>query len=216
MSDWLVIGSAPTVVKAFGELPLLHYTTITCNNGIRLVPFPDYYLIYDQDHAVAFEGAARLAQANGTHLVTIHRSNKEALRRQKLDFYDEYIQVDHGPHEPTREQWGRPAWSGQMCVEYACRNGATSIHLVGMDGYRKGNDYFDAATYRKPLNNDAFPVEMNEVKIRPRMQSLTDAFPEIQFVQYGDPVYDVDRENWEVVRVQLNAERQSSANMNIG
>lgn len=195
---WKVIGSSPSVLRTL-DMPPSDCKTITCNAGLKLVPVPDVFVCYDQKASIDYEGLIRAAKAGGSWLFTIHRDNHEAQVRHKLDFYDEY--VDFGPalKVPTREVWGKPMWSGQMCVEWACRNGATEIHLVGMDGYRNGADYFDERGMTPVLRNPDFPVEVTHSKILPRMQDLAEVFSEIEFVQWGDPVYKVEAPNWRVV-----------------
>jgi len=202
--NWLHIGSSPSVLE---YLPRARQEnridkTITCNAGILLEPRPDYYAAVDFPSQRRFVEQARAAQQNGTRLITMRRE-PQAMRDRDCDWYDEFIVMpDGGP--PTRDKWGAFQYTGPMCVEYAIRHGAKCVILVGCDGYTGVNDYFDG------WNNDHadpnFRYERMTIHhLKPRLQQLARLFPEVQFLQYGDPVYAVDADNWRVIGTGLGS-----------
>ena len=199
---WLVIGSSPSVVytlprvvESFAEKP---FKVITCNSGISLWPVPDFYVAVDEKASVWRAPFAKHAQQHGTKLITLDRC-PQSLKDRDVDWYDEF--VTNGKGKPTRTAYGAFAYSGPLCVEYACHHGAKQIHLVGMDGYRKGidDDHFDAGEVPRTKSADAW-AKCTLEHIQPRMQDLAAVWSEIKFIQYGDPCYEVLADNYLVIR----------------
>lgn len=195
--DWLMVGSSPSVLDT---LPNVHRqvpkkTVITCNSGIKLVPTPDYYFAVDEISTKGNYYRALAAQEQGTILGTLHRSSCKARKDRHIEHYDLHIREGHG--EPTREQYGAFRYTGPLCVEFACRNGAKVVHLVGFDGYRHATDYFDPKTDRKLESRRALSMaDSTHEYIQPRLQRLAAVFHDVWFVQYGTPCFQISTPNW--------------------
>ena len=189
---WLMIGTSPTVLQT---LPIARQQgigrIITCNGGLGVVPTPDVYIATDQIACQKYAPAARQAQQHGTRCVTLLRQ-KSALRDRDCHWYDEFLELGTG--EPTAATWGCFQYTGPQTLEYALRNGATSVVMAGCDGYRycDGNDYFDNQTLNPRPDGD--PQQRTQCMARRYLQ-LARLFP-VPIIQYGDPVFDIDAPNW--------------------
>ena len=198
---YLLVGTSPTVLDAMPMIDIADFDcVITSNSGFNLVD-PDVYVCIDQVACWMYCGKAKEMQAGGTKLVTLARV-ESAIKSRGIDFFDEFLQVGEG--EPTRDSWGKFQFSGPFAFEYALRNGATSVTVVGCDGYRTGtaSDYIESDNSRAIGADRAYRRTM-EV-IGPSFMRLAELFPEVSIVQIGDPVFDITAENWEVVQCQTS------------
>lgn len=199
MITWLHVGTSPTVTETLPYVRNHHVInrTITCNAGLHLVPVPDVYVAVDRvattDHDLYT--LARNAQVQGTRLVTLDR-DPQALKTRQVEHFDEFLTLQG--HKPaTRERWGQFRFSGPLCVEYAIRQGATHIIMVGCDGYKGGTaDYFDGRKCFQAHQN-VFQTKTMQV-LKPQFQHLAHTWPEVQFIQYGKPCFSVSSPNWQV------------------
>lgn len=177
-------------------------TTVTCNSGIKLLPRPNYYFAIDQNAGHVHKDAAREAQQNGTTLVTLHRDCR-AMRDRAVDWYDVHLTIPE-QGDPTRENFGAFRYSGPLCIQFACLEGAQTVYLVGMDGYRVGRNhqydgcYFDYEWRTKPRPY-RWPVEVTRDVILPAYTHLVRLWHDVQFVLVGDPCYKIEAPNWRVV-----------------
>jgi hypothetical protein len=201
--NWLHIGTSPSVLEYLPRARLENRIdrTITCNAGIKLDPRPDYYACVDFPSQRMFNEHARAAQKGGTHLITLKRT-AEALRKRDCDWFDEFVDMPNGP--PTREKWGEFRYTGPMCMEYAIRHGASSLILVGCDGYTGKNDYFDGWTDGKQEPVGIYERMTVEV-LQPAIQRLVSLWPEVQWLVYGRPVYAIRGDNWRVIGTGLGS-----------
>lgn len=195
--NWLHIGSSPSVVE---YLPRARQEnridrTVSCNAGILIEPRPDVYLSVDFPSNRRFAEQARTAQAAGTHLVTLRRE-PSALKARDCDWYDEFLELPPAGLL-TRENWGAFRYTGPLSIEYAIRHGATTVILVGCDGYTGTNDYFDGWTDGKQEPAGVYQRMTVEV-LQPALQRLATVFHDVQFIQYGRPVYAICGANWSV------------------
>lgn len=201
--NWLHIGTSPSMLE---YLPRARQenridVTITCNAGILIEPRPDFYAAVDFPSHRRFHEHARKAQEQGTHLITLKRV-EASLKERNCHWYDEFLDLPNGP--PTREKWGEFRYTGPMCMEYAIRHGATTLILVGCDGYTGTNDYFDGWTDGKQEPAGVYQRMTCEV-LRPAIQRLVRLWPEVQWLVYGNPVYAIQGENWRVVGTGLGS-----------
>jgi len=184
-----MIGSSPLAVEAVERVKADNDVdkVITCNRGIVIDPTPDYYFLTDGKASRLFNAHARNAQMAGTVCVTLKRC-EAALRNRGLDWFDEIVREDDG-YEPFK-------MSGIWCLEYAARHGATTIFLAGMDGY-SGDlsvpDYF-VSTWGHVTRQTDWTHEI----IKPRCDVLAAKYPDIAWIQYGQPRYSVRAANWTV------------------
>lgn len=193
---WLMVGTSPSVLRT---LPLFdgasRYRTITTNAGIRLIPCPDVFVLIDHLAMREYHAAAMKAKESGAHLVTLHRERPMPDRR--ADDYSEHVEVGG---EPTRDSFGEFRLSGPFCLEYACHNGASEIHMIGFDGYRWQGDYY---ADRLPSNNQQNGSQRHGVQrthsvMKPRCEELARVWSDVRFIQYGEPTFRVESDNWEV------------------
>lgn len=207
--NWLLIGSSPSVLE---YLPRVRQEcridrTITCNSGIELEPFPDVYCCVDSISQKRFSSAAREAQKQGTRLICLKRT-PQALRNRDCDWYDEFI--ENGQGKPTRSKWGAFRYSGPLCVEYACRNGATTVYLVGCDGYsnQQPEQYFNGFRSTTCIPRDGLYQRCTVEVLQPAFQHIAELWHDVRFVQYGDPFYAIAGDNWTVRGTGLGSLRE--------
>lgn len=198
---YLIVGSSPTVTTSLSVLNRGDFDcVITSNAGIDLVE-PDVYVCIDAVACAIHGQQARAAHANGARMVTLAR-DAMSLKSRDVEWFDEFVLVGKG--EPTREAWGKFHFTGPFVLEYALRHGATSVTIIGCDGYRHGNaeDYYRDDGSKTICSKRAYTRTM-EV-IGPAWMKLASLFPEVEITQIGDPLYDITADNWEVFRCQTS------------
>lgn len=172
---WLCLGGSPLARVAYQKGLLQRPDRIISTNaGILIDPRPDFYLLFDWKATELYDEPARRAWRGGTIILTQATKPlgfypvQHAFKPTAIDWADEY--VDMAGYEPIQA-------SGLLCVEYACRNGASEVLLCGMDGYE------DDRTDRW---------------IVPRVNTLLRKYPAVQFTCIGRPVYAdrIDGDNW--------------------
>jgi hypothetical protein len=148
--------------------------TATCNDGIHLIPIPDYYAVMENECLAKYKPQYELARKCGTVLLISDR----VAGRDQMDM-DEVLPV-MGPEEYDVDTWGPGIYrqgmtTGSFLVQYAANHGAREIHLVGFDGYHKR----------------AGPVELikTECYQGPLFARMAEVMPETQFIFYGRPRY---------------------------
>lgn len=197
---WAFVGSSPAAPQHVATvLPTLApCRTITTNAGIKLLPTPDVYFLSDRVACARYMPYAHAAKAQGTHCATLYRF-RSALKERGLEWFDEFIV--NGVDPPTPERWSGFNQSGAFCMEYACRNGATELHLLGCEGYG-ARSYFDQDTRptdHKIADSDTTP------QLVLRTTFVVRCFPAVRFIVYGEPRYTIDAPNWHVHPVQQAA-----------
>lgn len=179
--------------------------TVTCNAGIKLLPRPDYYFAIDQNAGRNYQDMARDAQSAGTVCVTLSRDMR-AMKDRCVDWFDIHLTLpDSG--SPRRGGYGPFRYSGPLCVQFACNQGASRVILAGCDGYREHTSskldgcYFDhdqPERHQKPLRANWATNATREV-IEPQTRMICEAWRDVEFVCHGDPAYTVDSPNWRVI-----------------
>ena len=187
---WAFVGSGPSAPQQLRDiLPKLRpCRTITTNAAIKLFQ-PDVYFLTDQVACRKFSHMA--AQLKGkTHLVTMHRDPK-AQEARNVQWFDEFILNGLDPPLPNR--WGSFNMSGPFCLEYACRNGASEMHLLGCEGYAE-TSYFDQAERQA---SEFKPADaMTNKQLVKRMTMVVECFPSVPFYVYGPTHYSIPLPNW--------------------
>ena len=193
--DWICLGASATAPQGYERAKQLSEsaTVITCNSGIFLEPKPDHYFAADRHACREFWIAAHQARQTGTNTITTHRN------RQWVNCC-EYLTPGQG--EPTRDSYGEFLYSGLVCLDYACRHGATQILMAGMDGYRTlrnpaGNHFDSLERDGYTANHDAYTLQTLAV-VKPRTQSIVTLWRDVEFVLIGSPNYDIEGDNWTV------------------
>lgn len=194
---WLMVGTAPSVLATLPRLNLGEFDcTITCNAGIRLLPCPDVYVCVDMLASRAYAPEASLAQLAGTKLVTLRR-DRRALCERQVEHYNEFLELGRGG--PTRQSYAEYRYTGPLCLEYACHHGANEVVMVGFDGYRNDDDYFDNSVPRKD-GMASTAEERTQQVLRPACIAIADCWSDVKFTQVGNPAFTVGTSNWEAVR----------------
>ena len=202
--EWLMIGTATSVARTYprvrseiGE----SVTTITTNGGIRVEVFPNIYVLIDQVACEYYSNDAWVARTSGTFLVTLDRV-QSALVSRGIAHYDEFVSLPRKPAKPHRGGYGSFRYSGPFCLEYACNNGAKKIHLVGFDGYRFQGDYVHADNPGRigPKDPKTEGVMRTKDILEPACNDIANAWNDVEFIQYGEPQFVVDADNWRVER----------------
>lgn len=193
---WAFIGSSPNAPAHVRDiLPTLRpCKTITANAGIKLVA-PDVYFLADRVACGRYNDLARSAKEQGTHLVTMRRFDA-ALKERNVHWFDEFL--INGVDPPLATRWSAFNQSGAMCLEYACRNGATEMHILGCEGYSDERSYFDQD--ERPADHKISDSATNKMYIK-RTTLVVECFKDIRFYCYGPLNYTIDLPNWHVVTV---------------
>ena len=189
---WVFIGSSPSVPRQLADiLPTLRpCKTITTNAAIKLLPRPDVYFLSDHVACNRYSKLAEIAKKNGTHTVTLHRF-RQALESRNVHWFDEFVL--NGVDPPLPNRWSAFNQSGPWCMEYACRNGATELHLLGCEGYRNDVSYFDQEVRDKEIK---IATEETNVILIKRLTMVVECFPNVPFYVYGDLNYSLNFPNW--------------------
>ncbi len=203
-TDWIVIGSSPSAPKSLltARLAAPNAVTIATNGAEALFPGssgPDYYHIHDMNACVDFNARGKEFQAMGTRLVTLERK-ESSLKKRGLDHFDEFIPLSSREY-PGRFKMGEYSscgLSGLMCIQYALNHGAKSVHIVGQEGYGKGDQYFHkepwAGTPEEKITHDK-RQPLSASLLQPYIQGCIDVCPAVQFVVYGNLEYKLSGDN---------------------
>ena len=176
MSNWLILGCGPTAGEWLLEAAPNCTVSATCNDGIEMIPNPDYYAMVEQGPFEQFKLAYRAAQERGTKLISHDKTGGR--------FHDriDVIVPVLGPQEFEIQSWAKGLWrnactAGSLIVQYAANNGATEIHLVGMDGYTQADgpdQLVKTHCYQGPL-----------------LARMAQVMPQTTFIFYGRPRYEI-------------------------
>ena len=200
MNEWLVVGSSPSVIETFPFALAEHKgaCTITANAGILIFKeynrWPNYMVMIDQRASEMFRFHVRLAQVEGTRLVTSNWASK-AIEEAKLTA-DVVLNVpEEREYKFYRDRYTDPLLSGLLSCQFAIQGGAKRLVLIGMDGYHDWNWEPKVETFDGRLG-DCNGREKTRVVVAPFMQSMLDACPDVEFVQYGKPRYQLTGDNF--------------------
>lgn len=179
-TTWAVIGTSPSAARCLPDVPE-QVTTIACNAAIELFDRRrlDYYLLYDHTACIRHSRQAYQKQAAGTVLVTLERSAR-ALADRNLTGFDVFLDAEPpDPAEPlfVRGRYRNLRLSGLYSLAFAVNNGAQRILMLGLEGY---------------ANHQAGKVTLI---IKPVIQAIIDACPDVEFVFCGQPRYRLSGDN---------------------
>lgn len=177
-------------------------TTVTANAGLKLLPSPDYYFAIDHQAGHWYQEAARAAQAAGTTCVTLSRDMR-AMKDRCVDWFDIHLTLpDQG--DPQRGRYGVFRYSGPLCMQFCCMNGAERVYLAGCDGYREQTStyldgcYFDHSERPFKPRRSQWATNATREVVQPQTQMICRAWHDVEFVCVGDPCYTIDAPNWRV------------------
>lgn len=186
---WMVLGSSPSAPYYFGSIQ--SDRVISSGDGILLIR-PDYYLVNEYNALDRHETIRLRCQAQGTKVLV---SDYVDLHKHLGYAVDEVIPL-LVPGEDLDNSWKR--WepgryvfsvSGAVGLQYAVNHGATEIHMVGMEGYTGGADYFTGQ-----IGHQGAKV-FTTTSYAPLLRLIVSKCPGVQFITYGDLVYDLSGPN---------------------
>ncbi len=198
VKEWIVAGSSPSAEQWIG--PALDAVPkakiITTNRGSKLFADrqPDVYFFGDEylDDPEQFKEhreTARKLKAKGARIVGLNRTGK-VKAAWDIEWIDEFLTVDVGPWSPwkfIKGHYTAVRLSGLFCLQYAINHGATSIHLVGMEGYGDDEHYFDDGAVSRVAKDSQLTLKT----IQPFTQQLIDRCPDVDFRFYGELNYHI-------------------------
>jgi len=194
---WIVLGCSPSAPRYFRQVQAEHpgATVITCNAGWRIAT-PDVYFVYDRVACAQYRDQCIRMHSLGVHLVTLAR-HPQALRERQIEWFDEYLHLEPVTPEKTvftKGNYPQCNLSGLFCLCYAINNGASHVHVVGMEGYthhqNNGVAYFDGR------RGNGSGKLITERLIEPITQSIVDNAG-VLFSFYGNLAYSVTGTNVE-------------------
>ncbi len=208
---WMVLGSSPSAPEHY-QKPVVDVVA-TAGDGISLLPtYPDYHFIGEPRGLWRLEELIEKAHHHGTKIVFGKGMERDIRKKLGLSMSrkrvpatkDERRSGRHNrhnyPHDHViRTRHKRSHWvpgeytqicSGGLAFQWAVMAPDVSeIHMVGLEGYTGGHDYYtgQAGTPEgKLLNTEVYG---------PLMQSIVSQCPQIQFIVYGELRYPLDGEN---------------------
>lgn len=199
---WLIIGGGTSAAIAF-DLAMADHpdaTTITCNAGGGLFLdrgiVPDYFLMYCTAQAFNLWSDDLIElHRRGCHVIGERRSEGAVFKR--LGRYSERIEImDLGralrcpPFDPAKMVYVR--FSGLMCLQYALHHGAETVVLVGMEGYRSTRERHVVENFDGRMGRDT-GQKLTNSWIRVFTNSCIERCPQVRFIFYGRPNYEVER-----------------------
>jgi len=206
----MVLGSSPTAPD--------HYQTpdvdvvATAGDGITLWPQPDYHFIGEPLGLWRLEDLIEAAHSKGTKVVfgkdmercirkklglSLSRKRVPATKDQRRSGRHNHhnYPVDHViKRRHLRSHWVPGEFtqicSGGLAFQYAVMTPDVSeIHMVGLEGYTGGEDYF---TGQKGTPEGKL---LNTAVYGPLVQSIVSQCPQIQFITYGELRYPLEGGN---------------------
>lgn len=174
--------------------------SITTNAGIRLLPDPSYILLFDATSAREFATEYNELARMGTRFVTF-RDNEPQMTRHVTAGFDVTIErSDKDVMAFGRYEFSTKGHSGQYATHFAAQR-ATTVILVGHDGYAAGKDdhwYERCCRHWTDKSRDETLYQVYQ----PFYRRLATVFPEVEFIQYGQPNFQVGNHNWTVIEVE--------------
>jgi len=204
MSTWAVLGSSPLAPQAL-EAARAEFDVdflVTTNAGILLEPRPDFYFLNDQEACRRYMDQAKEAADHGCHCFAFLRE-PGALAQRGVAWMPQFIRMSNAAVEKfERNEYPGAGYSGNYIAQFACMRGAKRVLLCGQDGYLA-----DCAQTADDWRGERYgwsDVRRNGALynvIQPFFRRLAVIWPEVEFVQYGRPNFQVGEPNWRVVEV---------------
>jgi len=214
MNEWHIVGSSLKVESYFDAACFAHpdATTFACNSAIKLFTArrPDYFIAVDENAGIMLHRLICDAIEQGTQFVSYAKSL--LVKNIKREISCPGFEVDtpmptvlldidaskvHTEYQPGRIVFAQ--YSGLAAMQYAIQQGAERVIITGCDGYPGDRplEDFPVVTF-DGHGGDSWGKRQTDTVIQPFMQSMVDACPDIEFVQYGEPLYDVEGANYTI------------------
>jgi hypothetical protein len=208
---WLIVGSSPSATDYFNMAQERYYYAMTfaANSAIKLFTKkrPDYFIAVDETAGIMLKKYIVDAIDKGTNFVTYKKSmllenlkGNISLPGFKVDLPEPRILLDVGKEVTTSYRRGKVVnaqYSGLAAMQYALKRGAERLVLVGCDGYPGGRPLEDwpVVTF-DGHTGDSWGDRQTFTVIEPFMRSMIERCPNVEFIQYGKPLYTVDAPNY--------------------
>lgn len=201
----MVLGASPTAPK-YHTVPEVD-VVIAAGDGI-LLQRPDFIVITEERCLFNHLDKQKEYQAQGTKVIlhdllvrdragapsgAMTRAYKEGHVEEGFKYpYDELVRCSGKPAPMFQFKKAWTLWkpggcviccSGMVALQYALNHGATELHMVGMEGYTGGVDYFSG---RK---SNRFAHLLTRDTYRNLYNRIIAALPDIQFIHYGKPLF---------------------------
>ena len=189
LTIWLVCGASPSVPDLLDAAYARagDATSIACNSAVYrwLIrdELLDYIWLHDHEACRLFSDYAKyLQRIDGTRLLTLGRDSLPALESRGVDDAYEFIEASSPNHTVTweRGKYTNARTSGGLILQYAINNGATEVHVVGMEGFKSTPeavvvDHFDGRVGKEQNN---FHTKASQ---SPLFNLIAEKFPARQF-----------------------------------
>ena len=173
MMRWMVLGASPTAPN-YCDLDV--DVVIAAGDGITL-RHPDYYIVCEPRGMNRYIRRRKDERRLGMKVIVTHHFGGCKF---PYDIVVNVVAVYDSSNWHRGQYMAGP--SGVLGLQYAVNNGATEVHLVGMEGYTSNADYFTGMS--------STPNDIQTIREFPAlMQGIVDACPDIDFHIYGNPIY---------------------------
>ena len=210
----MVLGASPSAPE-FHKVPNVDVVA-SAGDGI-LLQRPDYYILTEEVSLRRYHDERYEARALGTKVI-IRDGLREVFRTKmgsSFDFpCDGYISdFTSGSYQRSHKCYtpGKYAHScaGCLALQWAVNHGATEVHMVGMEGYTGGIDYFNGNQ-----GNDK-SARVTQSNYGPLVQRITETHPDVQFTAYGDLKYSLTGDNVSLVQGDPNPAQALSRGLSL-
>ena len=201
---WMVLGASRSAAQ-FYEVPVVD--VVASAGDAILLQRPDWYFLAEERSLDLFESERAEARMLGTKVVLNGQLRKKIRNKFGENFIfpcDEYInEFTNGSVMSSYKRY-RPGhyahtFAGGFALQWAVNHGATEVHMVGMEGYTGGVDYFDG---RYGNDRGAKTTKRSYCHL---IQRIVDTHPCVQFFAYGKLVYSLDGDNVSLIQGDQNS-----------
>ena len=199
----MVLGASPSAPE-FHSIPNVDVVA-SAGDGI-LLHRPDYDILTEEVSLRKYHAERYEARKLGTKVFI--RDGLRSVFRDKFgsdfDFpCDGYISDFTNGSYHNSHKWYEPgryahSCAGNLALQWAVNHGATEVHMVGMEGYTGGIDYFNGNQ-----GNDK-SARVTQASFGPLTQRIVETHPNVQFTAYGDLKYPLEGDNVSLVQGSLS------------
>lgn len=187
---WMVLGASPSAADYHG---IKVDVVIGAGASIKLRE-PDYYMIVEEQALFFYYQQVLIARACGMKVVITETMQACTIGRMYLRdiSYPHDIVIDAVQNAPDPWVPGDIHFTagGGVALQFALVNGATEIHMVGMEGYLAGGkDYFTGESSTEDQEIHSHTV------YEPLLRRIVEQSPDVEFVTYGKLNYPLVGDN---------------------
>ncbi len=188
---WMVLGASPSAEK-YHSVP--EADAVAAAGASILIHRPDFYFVNEVGSLWKYTEELDEARRLGTKVI-LSRKLRNYLSNNKPPSYrypcDEFLDTKECNDEEPAREWELgsyvPICGGVLALQWALNHGASEIHLVGMEGYGGPEDviYFNGGYGTNHSENYTKNI------YAPLLRTIVSGMPDVCFVIYGTPVYDL-------------------------